>query len=274
MAATTTTNFFFASNGTSYSPSKFVSVLKPGGDWVANVAPAKAIWEYNASNIWEGRYSSPTLSISGVSGSSSGTGSTGLVTTPAANPIIGGTVLGTIGYLYAYVSGDAGITCSSTTAANPTWSKTLGGYSNATWNLTITDNQTGAKLTSQNFLVEVQFGQTATPVITVFGQVIWGYIPSGHITTTCQAQAFVTPGGSGPYTFSWSYQSGFTGFTISNPNTQNPYFYDKMQINFASGTPPQVDDVGTWICNITGANGYVAQVIANIEMQGSILNAT
>lgn len=274
MAATTTTNFFFASNGTSYSPSKFVSILKPGGDWTANVAPAKAIWEYNASNIWEGRYSSPTLSISGVSGMASGTGSTGLVTTPAANPIIGGTLLGAVNYLYAYQSGDAAITCSGTTSSNPTWSKTLGGYSNALWNLRITDSQTGAVITSQNFLVEVQYGQTATPVVNVFGQVIWGWIQSGHVTTTCQANCFITPGGSGPYTFAWSYQSGFTGFTINNPAVQNPIFYDKMVISFFSGNPPQVDDVGTWICNITGANGYTAQVIANIEMQGSILNAT
>lgn len=271
--ATTTTNFFSASNGTAYSLSKFVSVLKPGGDWTANRAPAKAIWVYNPSNIWEGQYSTPSLSVANLSGVGSGTGSTGLVTTPAANPIIGGTVLGSLTYLWAFVSGDAGVACSSTSSASPTFSKTLGGYTNATWSLTVTDTQTGAVVT-QNILVELQYGQTATPVVTVFGQVIWSWVQSGHITTTCQAQATITPGGSGPYTFSWVYQSGFTGFTINNPNTQNPIFYDVMSINFASGSPPQVVDVGTWICNITGSGGYVAQVIANITMQGSILNAT
>jgi len=268
------TAYLSASDGTSYKLWKFLNVLQPGGSWTANSAPAKAVWEYNASNIWEGRYSTPGLAVPTISGTASGTGATGLVTTPAAAIVVSGTILGTPTYSWSLASGDAGITISSSTAPNPTWSKTLGGYSNAFWNVTLTDPQTGATVTVSNILVEVTYAQTATPTVSVFGQVIWSWVASGHIFTTCQAQAVITPGGSGPYTFAWAYKSGFTGFTVSNPNTQNPMFYDNMFINYNSGNPPQVVDTGTWTCTVNGANGYVAIITANITMQGSILNAT
>lgn len=81
-------------------------------------------------------------SLSVTAADASGSGSPGLVITsvgPNTTPS-GGT--GPYTYAWSYLAGDASINISSSTAQNPTWSKTLGSaeIADASWLVTVTDS--------------------------------------------------------------------------------------------------------------------------------------
>lgn len=238
-------------------------------------SPAKLGWAYNPNtSAWEGRYSTPTVSCGNVAGSDSGTSPTGLVTSSAAAPSPGGNYFGPLTYSWSYVSGDAGISPSNPNISNPTWSKTIGvGTTSAIWQLTVTDTQTGATVTT-TIQISLTWNQTAQ--FTVQGTDAYndeqiGFDSSGSVTRTVSAQGSATPFNNiGGVSYTWRYVSGSTAMTIDNPNIQSPTW---------SSNPPQTAEVGNpdmrqavWSCFAVDSNNDNASCQINVTLILELLN--
>lgn len=139
-----TTNLW-GSQGAGFSP-----CLELYGSQGAGFATAKQAWAWvDSLSTWEPRYSTPTVSCSGLSGSDSGPVGSGSVYSPNAAPSIGGFGFGPYSYAWTFVSGSS-LNISNASISNPTWQQTVSAGSplSAVWRVTVTDTATGATTTT------------------------------------------------------------------------------------------------------------------------------
>lgn len=182
-------------NGSAYAICQNLSASQFGGSY----SPVKYAWIWNGS-AWEGRYSTPTLSVGNAVGSGSDVVPTGTVSATPSSVSVGGTNSGNIGYSWSYVSGSGALVINNSALSNPTWTATnmSAGTLSATWSLTITDNQTGATR-QQNITVQVTYTNTWAPYQQVVSSSGTITVPRGSSSATIRVVAGGGGGGYGRY---------------------------------------------------------------------------
>lgn len=188
-----------------------------GGSWHTLINPyvyqgGYQIWKRGwvfQSGSWQPFYSTVTVSASNVSGSNSGASSSGSVTSNTPGTSTGGNPIGSPTFAWSYVSGDGGISPSSSSAQNPTWSETVGGAAcqssastSATWHVIATDPSTGAVSSAVNISISLTWNNTTscfTPHTDTYvaGQSGTAVVPAGATSVTITANGGSGAGGFG-----------------------------------------------------------------------------
>lgn len=180
--------------------------------------------------------------------STSGTGS-GPFTTGAVTVTPSG---GTPGYSYSWarLSGDATISISSSTVANPTWSAsgTAPATKAATWRCTVTD--AAAATVTVDVTVTIVFN-TAALSVTNNKTAVSGYRNAlGTGTATTDTVITTVTGGTPAYTYLWERVSGDTATTATAGSS--------AATAFSRTAAPVRFFTSTWRCKVTDSLGNIA----------------
>lgn len=222
-------------------------------------------WWWDGSN-WRPSYSTITVSASNATGSGSGNSSSGTVTTGTPGTTTGGYPIGSPTYAWSYVSGDSGITVSSSTAQNPTWSETITGVTSgntvthtALWQIVATDPATSIASTPAQITVSVSWQNTGSSLAVSSAGCTSDVVVFSPATqvVACNATATAT-GGSGSYTaWQWTLYSGGNVIVTTAPTSQNT----TMETNGAISTCGAgcTNSVSTyWTVTVTDSMGNQA----------------
>lgn len=180
------------------------------------------------------------LDTASATGSGVGTGpfSTNNVTATGAGGIAGYT------YLWTYVSGDATVTVSNSTAAtvNFTASGIVGTPKNSVWKCTVTDSASHTAA-STNVSIGISFNASAMTASASPGSVSGTGSSGGSFTVTSNASSATPSGGTGPYTYLWQKVSGDAG-TAADTGTAASTTFSRLS------TSPDTES-SIWRCRVT-----------------------
>lgn len=91
-----------------------------------------------------------------------------------------------------------------------------------------------------------------------------GTFGPGAATVTSNSTTASPSGGTAPYSYAWAYSSGDTGITPFAPTSASTTFSKSLGLG--------VENIASFVCTITDANGATAQTFVSVTLNHVDLN--
>jgi hypothetical protein len=165
---------------------------------------------------------------------------------------------GSYTYAWTWASGGTGITINSPSAMSTSFTAsglTLGQGVSGTALCTVTDT-----VTTHTATAVLPVSLERAPAVAAVASPTALTTQGGNATITTGPTTVSASGGSGVYTYAWTWQSGGANITIASPTTASTTFV-------GSGLTPSTTYSGTALCTVTDSYGQTGTVTVAVSIQ-------